>query len=79
MAGNKIGGQTAAKTNKKRHGIDFYARIGALGGKKGNTGGFYANRDLASAAGRRGGKLSKRGHRFIGFDASGEPQYQRTI
>lgn len=79
MAGNVIGGKRAANTNRKRYGADFYTTIGALGGKKGHTGGFYANRELASEAGRKGGTLSKRGHRFIGFDANGAPQYQRTI
>ena len=31
-----------------------------MGGKKGTTGGFYANRKLASEAGRKGGKKSRR-------------------
>lgn len=60
MAGNSKGGQLAAETNKKRHGADFYARIGAMGGKKGRTGGFFANRDLARAAGQKGGRISRR-------------------
>lgn len=60
MAGTKAGGQAAAETNKKKYGSDFYARIGAAGGKKGRTGGFYANRDLARAAGARGGRVSRR-------------------
>ncbi len=60
MAGTKAGGQKAALTNKTRHGKDFYARIGANGGKKGTTGGFYANRDLARKAGAKGGRISRR-------------------
>jgi general stress protein YciG len=60
MAGTKQGGQAAAATNKKKYGKDFYARIGASGGKKGHTGGFYANRDLARQAGARGGRVSRR-------------------
>jgi len=60
MAGTKIGGVKAAATNKKRHGKNFYAQIGAKGGKKGVTGGFYANRELARAAGRKGGLISRR-------------------
>lgn len=60
MAGTKAGGQQAADTNRKRHGADFYARIGAVGGKKGRTGGFYANRDLAREAGAKGGRISRR-------------------
>jgi general stress protein YciG len=60
MAGTVAGGKAAATTNKRIHGEDFYARIGALGGKKGTTGGFYANRELARIAGAKGGKISKR-------------------
>jgi general stress protein YciG len=61
MAGTKLGGRKAAATNKAKYGRDFYARIGAMGGKLGRTGGFYANRELAREAGRRGGRLSRRG------------------
>lgn len=60
MAGTKEGGKQAAATNKSKYGNDFYAKIGALGGKKGHTGGFYANRKLASVAGRKGGLISRR-------------------
>ena len=60
MAGTKAGGQKAAATNKAKHGHDFYAKIGAKGGKKGHTGGFFANRDLARAAGSKGGRISRR-------------------
>lgn len=60
MAGTKIGGQKAAMRNKTRHGSDFYARIGAIGGKKGTTGGFAANRELARQAGAKGGRVSRR-------------------
>lgn len=61
MAGNKVGGAKAATTNKTKHGADFYARIGAMGGKKGRTGGFAANRELARIAGAKGGSISRRG------------------
>ena len=61
MAGNKVGGAKAAATNKANHGADFYARIGAMGGKKGRTGGFAANRELARVAGAKGGSISRRG------------------
>ncbi len=60
MAGTKAGGKAAADTNKKKYGADFYAKIGAKGGKLGKTGGFYADRELAREAGRRGGKISRR-------------------
>jgi hypothetical protein len=60
MAGTKTGGKAAAKTNKNKYGADFYARIGAAGGKKGHTGGFFKNRELARVAGARGGRISRR-------------------
>jgi hypothetical protein len=60
MAGTKSGGKAAAKTNKTKYGADFYARIGAAGGKKGHTGGFFKNRELARIAGARGGRISRR-------------------
>ena len=61
MAGTKEGGQKAAATNKTRHGADFYAKIGAKGGKNGRTGGFAANPELARIAGAKGGRISRRG------------------
>lgn len=71
MAGTIAGGKAAAATNKERYGVDFYAKIGATGGKRGTTGGFAYpllcdcdyKEDLhkrAECAGSRGGKISKR-------------------
>ena len=64
MAGTKAGGQKAAATNKALHGSDFYAKIGAIGGKKGRTGGFAANPALARIAGAKGGRISLRGNKI---------------
>ena len=61
MAGTKDGGLAAAATNKAKYGADFYRRIGAIGGKNGRTGGFYADRELARRAGKIGGSISRRG------------------
>lgn len=61
MSGTKVGGQRAARTNKERHGSDFYKRIGSMGGKNGHTGGFASNHELAKIAGAKGGAISKRG------------------
>ena len=61
MSGTKNGGVKAAATNKQRHGADFYAQIGAKGGKISKGGGFAANPDLARIAGARGGRKSRRG------------------
>lgn len=61
MPGTKAGGEKAAATNMKKYGSDFYAEIGRKGGRNGHTGGFFANPELAREAGRKGGKISKRG------------------
>lgn len=65
MAGNTAGGKAAAITNKAKYGEDFYGRIGRKGGMNGKTGGFYANRELASICGQVGGTISRRnGHKL---------------
>jgi hypothetical protein len=70
MAGTKLGGQRCAATNIAKYGDDFYRNIGAIGGKRGNTGGFASNkvgkdgltgRQRASVVGTHGGRVSKRG------------------
>lgn len=61
MAGTISGGLKAAKTNKERHGEDYYVKMGAIGGRLGHTGGFAANRELAKIAGAKGGRKSRRG------------------
>ena len=61
IAGTKIGGQKARETCLERYGKDYFARIGSIGGKNGTTGGFAANPELAREAGRKGGRISKRG------------------
>lgn len=61
MSGTKIGGKRAKATIYKKYGDDFYKNIGAIGGKNGNTGGFASNPELAREAGRKGGKISRRG------------------
>ena len=61
MSGTKFGGLKAAKTNKEKYGENFYAEIGAKGGRNGHTGGFAANRELARLAGAKGGAISRRG------------------
>ena len=60
MSATREGGLKAAKKNKQLYGEDFYKKIGAKGGRAGNTGGFYANRELAREAGRKGGSKSSR-------------------
>jgi general stress protein YciG len=75
MAGTLAGGKAAAATNKQKYGEDFYAKIGAKGGKLGKTGGFYAavckgcdwNLDphkIALCAGAKGGTISRRTKKY---------------
>lgn len=63
MSGTKAGGAKARETNYKKYGKDFYKRIGTIGGKKGHTGGFAANPQLARIAGRKGGLISSKDKR----------------
>lgn len=63
MPGNKEGGKKTAKTNYKRYGKDFYARIGAMGGsaKTNVPKGFAAmDPEKRKEAGRKGGQRSRR-------------------
>lgn len=72
MAGNAESAKRAAKVNNQRTELTidgetikiepgtFYQVVGRIGGQNGNTGGFYANRELARIAGSKGGKVSKR-------------------
>lgn len=69
MAGTQVGGKRAAEKNKLNYGEDFYAKIGAIGGRKGKTGGFASEkkgpdgltgRERARIAGAKGGRISRR-------------------
>ena len=59
MAGTVAGGKKAAAANKAKD-PNFYAKIGAKGGRLGRTGGFAANPELARIAGAKGGRISRR-------------------
>lgn len=70
MSGTIEGGKKASATNKEKHGEDFYARIGRMGGKVSCNGGFASTKvgldglsglERAKTAGRKGGLISKRG------------------
>lgn len=74
MSGTIISAKRSAETNMRKYGSDFYARIGAMGGKKGRTGGFASTvvgadgltgRERARIVGAKGGKISKRGRKVI--------------
>lgn len=60
MPGTQLGGFKARDKNLAKD-SNFYRRIGATGGAKRNPlKGFGANRELASIAGTKGGRISKR-------------------
>ncbi|HEU5122260.1 MAG TPA: hypothetical protein VFT59_05450 [Candidatus Saccharimonadales bacterium] len=59
MAGTKAGGHKAYLKNIAKD-PNFYAKIGAKGGRNGTTGGFAANPELARIAGAKGGRISRR-------------------
>jgi len=54
--------RNTAKTMKSKYGDDYFAKIGSMGGKKKvKTKGFGSmSPEKRSAAGRKGGKVSKR-------------------
>jgi len=71
ISGTPQGGRKAAKTNREKHGNDFYERIGAIGGKASNTGGFakkkacdceliYGEHTVPQCVGKKGGTKSRR-------------------
>lgn len=70
MSGTRQGGKSAAVTNVKRYGANYYARIGAIGGKRSKTGGFASikkgsdgltGRERAVIVGSKGGMISRKG------------------
>lgn len=69
MGGTRLGGLRAAESNIKKYGEDFYKQIGRKGGlknsKDGVVKGFAVNRELASIAGAKGGRISRRGKKVV--------------
>ena len=60
MSGTKAGSVKAIQTIKENYGSDFFVKIGSLGGKVCVPKGFAMSKERASAAGRKGGKISRR-------------------
>lgn len=62
MSGNRLGALKARNTTYEKYGKDFFRNIGRKGGLvKGTKGGFASNPALASIAGAKGGRISRRG------------------
>jgi len=78
MSQTQDGATKAKQTMKEKYGEDYYARIGAIGGKLGRTGGVYANPELAKKLGSKGGSLSRRGYKLTGYK-DGVPQYVKKV
>jgi len=69
MSGTRAGAKKATKTIYTKHGLDFFRRVGAIGGANGRTGGFgstkvgsdgLTGRQRARIAGTVGGRKSRR-------------------
>jgi len=65
MSGTHSGAVKSTEKIKRVHGEDFFKRIGAIGGRNGNTGGFASDPALARKVGATGGQRSKRGHKYL--------------
>ena len=74
MSGTVSGGKKAAQSNMKKHGKDFYKRIGQKGGKNSTRGGFASQKvgkdgltglERARLAGAKGGRKSRRKPRNV--------------
>lgn len=62
MSGTREGALKAAATNRARYGEKYYAEIGRKGGSASTPhGGFGFSHERAVEAGRKGGKVSRRG------------------
>lgn len=62
MVGTRDGGYKCRNTIINRFGADYYKVMGRKGGLVcGTKKGFASNPDLAREAGRKGGKISRRG------------------
>lgn len=71
MAGTALGAKNTALTNKMRYGKDYYKRIGSIGGKAENPNkGFGYDPEKSRKLGAQGGRLSKRGLKFICIEDS---------
>lgn len=65
MAGTKEGGLKGKQTLYKKYGEDYFKEMGRKGGMVSSPlKGFGSNRQRAVDAGRKGGKISKRGKHY---------------
>jgi general stress protein YciG len=60
MSGTREGGLAATQTNRLKHGPDFYARLGKLGGAAGRGHKFAHGKVDPAVAGKLGGRKSRK-------------------
>jgi uncharacterized protein len=65
MTPRQLAGLKAAAKTKQRLGDDFFKLMGQRGGKAQVSKGFGKNRELASIAGARGGRISRPPRRTV--------------
>lgn len=64
MSATPEGNRKAIKATLSRN-PDHFREIGAIGGRNGNTGGFYKDKKRAQRSGRIGGTIGKINHKYI--------------
>lgn len=74
------GGKKLVETMVKKHGsyeawCEWMRNNGRKGGEKSTGGGFAVNRELAREAGRKGGRISRRGKAVYKDEDPTDPQY----
>jgi uncharacterized protein len=87
VSGSIEGGFKAYETNKQRYGADYMRRIGAIGGRRGHSGGFASDtvgadgltgKERASIAGAKGGRISRRTKAKVPCTVEKCPRFART-
>jgi len=64
MPGTSQGSKLAAQKNLAND-PDYYRKLGAIGGRASNSGGFAADREMARRAAAIGGTYSRKGHKLL--------------
>lgn len=77
LSGTSKGGKLAAETNKRKYGEDFYKNIGSKGGSTytEKAKGFAANPAFAKEVGRKIGRKTKKGYKWLGDFGLGRGKY----
>lgn len=83
MSGSKAGGVKLRQTMINKFGSEeawreWMKENGSKGGKNGTTGGVAGDSERASILGAKGGKVSKRGYKFIKEVANGREYIDKS-